>query len=251
MTRYDEHNWHIHGSYAEETTLSSKVNDTDEDESKEIIMHESLSQNQSKERRESECNIVHETLLQNNSADIPDNGITELKEDEHKEASVTAKETSYFNIFQCGTYILDQLDITYQRAFMESPVQEEYYTSPAQERYYNQLTESFFNSNVRSDGTINNDKSNQAITDLKDESKAGHERNINYMTQRNEYKLPGGNKYASTVNGSKYYNLDDYEDEISDPYKKLRQEKSQSQIPTFVTHQLELQVSSQPSMESE
>ena len=76
MMRSDEHNRHVHGSYAEETALSSNVNVTDKDESKEIIMHETLSYNQSKDVSESECNIVHETLSQNNSADVPDNAIT-------------------------------------------------------------------------------------------------------------------------------------------------------------------------------
>ena len=33
MMRSDEHNWHVHGSYAEETALSSNVNVTDKDES--------------------------------------------------------------------------------------------------------------------------------------------------------------------------------------------------------------------------
>ena len=53
------------------------VNVTDEDESKEIIVHKSM------DVSESECNIVHETLLQNNSSDVPTNVITELKDDEH------------------------------------------------------------------------------------------------------------------------------------------------------------------------
>ena len=47
--RSDEHNWHVHGSYAEETDLSSNVNVTDDDESKEIILHETLSESQSKD----------------------------------------------------------------------------------------------------------------------------------------------------------------------------------------------------------
>ena len=34
MRRYDEHNWHVHCSYAEETALSLNVNVTDEDKSK-------------------------------------------------------------------------------------------------------------------------------------------------------------------------------------------------------------------------
>ena len=38
MIRYDEHNRHMHGSYAEETAPSSNVNVTDEDKSKEITL---------------------------------------------------------------------------------------------------------------------------------------------------------------------------------------------------------------------
>ena len=45
----------------------------------------------------------------------------ELKYKEHKEPSVTPKVTSYSNIFECGRNLLDQLDITYQRAFMATP----------------------------------------------------------------------------------------------------------------------------------
>ena len=76
---------------------------------------------------------------------------------------------------------------------MESPVQEEYYTSPAQERYYDLMVKCLLNPNVRSDGTINNDKLNQEITELKTESEAGHEHNINDMTQVYEY----GNRYKT------------------------------------------------------
>ena len=77
-----------------------------------------LSENKSKDVSESEYNIVHKTLLQNNSADVQDNAIMEMKDGEHKEPSVTQKVTFYFNIFECGRNLLDQLDVTYQRAFM-------------------------------------------------------------------------------------------------------------------------------------
>ena len=46
MLRYDEYNHHLHDGYAEENAPSSNVNDMDEDESKEIILHETLSENQ-------------------------------------------------------------------------------------------------------------------------------------------------------------------------------------------------------------
>ena len=84
-------------------------------------MHKTLSENQSKDVSESEFNIVHETLSEKNSADVPDNVITELKDDEHKEPSVTEKLTRYFYIFECGRNLLDQLDVTHQRAFMITP----------------------------------------------------------------------------------------------------------------------------------
>ena len=91
MLRSDEENQHVHGSYAEETALSSIVNDTCEYESKEIIVHEPLSENQSMDVSESECSIVHEPLSQNNSSDVPTNVIMELKYDEHIEPSVSDK----------------------------------------------------------------------------------------------------------------------------------------------------------------
>ena len=219
MMRSDEHNWHVHGSYGEETALSSNVNVTDEDKSKEIIVHETLSKNQYMDVSESECNIVHETLSQNNYADVPENIITELKENEHKEPSMTGKVTIYFNIFECRINLLDQLNVTYQQAFMSSPVQEGYYTSTSQEGYYDQLEKILINLNVESDGNINNDKLNQEITDLKAEAEAGHELNINDMTQVDEYKLPGENKDASTINNSSYYKSDEHEVEISDSSK--------------------------------
>ena len=53
MMRSDEHNRHVHGSYAEETDLSSNVNDTDKDKSKEIILPETLLENLSMDVSES------------------------------------------------------------------------------------------------------------------------------------------------------------------------------------------------------
>ena len=51
------------------------------------------------------------------------------------------KVASYFNIFECGRNILDQLDVTYQHAFTASETSSSvptgyYELSPAQERYY-------------------------------------------------------------------------------------------------------------------
>ena len=48
MMRYNKLNWHDHCGYTEMTAPSSNINVMDEDESKEIIVHETLSENNSK-----------------------------------------------------------------------------------------------------------------------------------------------------------------------------------------------------------
>ena len=50
----------------------------------------------------------------------------ELKDEEHKEPSVSQKVTSYFHIFECRRNLLDQLDVTYQQVFMATP-EDKYY----------------------------------------------------------------------------------------------------------------------------
>ena len=84
---------------------------------------------------------------------------------------------------------------------MASPVQARLYQlSPERDRYYDQLAKSLINSNVGRDRNIKNDKLNQEITDLKAEEEAGHERNIDNMTQEDDYKSPWKDIYATTVN---------------------------------------------------
>ena len=55
-------------------------------------MHETLSDNKSRDVSESECNIVHEILSQKHFTDVPANVITELKDNKHKEPSMILKE---------------------------------------------------------------------------------------------------------------------------------------------------------------
>ena len=71
------------------TAPSSNVNVTDEGESKQIIVHENLSENFSTDVSKSERNIVNKTLSQNNSAEVSEYTTMELKYKEHKEPSAT------------------------------------------------------------------------------------------------------------------------------------------------------------------
>ena len=103
---------------------SLDVNDTDEDESNNSILQEPFyepsSENLFMDVSESECNIVNETSSQSDSSDVPTNVITGLNYDDHIEPSANVKEASYFNILEWGRNLLDQLDVTYQRAFTAS-----------------------------------------------------------------------------------------------------------------------------------
>ena len=107
------------------------INDTEEDESNNSIVHETFDEpsleNLIMDVSKSECNIVNKT-------DVLTNVITELNYYDHIEPSENVKEASYFNIFECGRNILDQLDFTYQRAFTasetSSTVPTEHYISP-------------------------------------------------------------------------------------------------------------------------
>ena len=124
MMRSDKLNRHNHSSYTKMTAPSSNVNVTDEEKSKQIIVHKTLSEKNSTDVRESERNIANKTLSENNSVDVPENIITELQDEEHKEHSVTEKVKSYLNIYECGRNLLDQLDVTYERAFMATSAQD-------------------------------------------------------------------------------------------------------------------------------
>ena len=118
----------------------------------------------------SECNIVKETLSHNDSSDVPTNIITEFKYDKHIEPSVSVKVVSYFNIFECGRNLLDQLDVTYKRAFTASTKPSSvptgiYQISPARERYYDMCADHIKEKNVGMD----KDEIRKAISHVKPE----------------------------------------------------------------------------------
>ena len=124
IMRSGENNQHVQNGYGKEMAPSSDVNDTDEDkdegESNNSIVHdlfdEPSAENLIMEESDSECNIVNETSSQSDSSNVT----TELNYDDHIKPSYYVKESSYFNIFECGRNLLDKLDVTYQSAFAAS-----------------------------------------------------------------------------------------------------------------------------------
>ena len=70
---------------------------------------------------------------------------------------MTVKVTSYCNIFECGRNLLDQLDVTYQRAFMETP---------AEDDYYKEILKNLIKVNNEG-GKLCNERLRQAVIDLR------------------------------------------------------------------------------------
>ena len=109
---------------------------------------------------------------------------------------MTAKVTSYFNIFECVRNVLYQLDVTYQRTFM---------ATSAQDEYYREITKSLIKSNIGIYGKICNEKIHRAVIYLRSEVDLEHERNINNITSEDVYTSPMKEEKVSTINDSAYY----------------------------------------------
>ena len=125
-----------------------------------------------------------------------------MKYDEHIELSVSDKGASYFNIFECGRNILDQLDVTYQRAFTASAKQSSlpkglYQISPARERLYDLFLSVILDKNDE----IDEDEIRKAVAYMKSENEEEHEGNIIFMIQDDDYKSPWDNRDATVATG--------------------------------------------------
>ena len=92
--------------------------------------------------------------------DVPENTITELKDEEHKEYTVTDKVKSYFIIYECGRNLLDRLEVTYQRAFMSTP----------KDKYYNAFLDTLVIDNNLRGEWLSNKKIQEAVSDVTEET---------------------------------------------------------------------------------
>ena len=123
---------------------------------------------------------------------------------------MTQKVTSYFNIFKCRRNLLDQLDVTYQRAFMATPEYE----------YYKEMTKSLIKANNEG-GKLCNENIQQAVIYLRAELNVEHEHNINNISYDELYQYPMKNKHAPTINDSVYYESNEHVDTISNSSKQV------------------------------
>ena len=71
------------------------------------------------------------------------------------------------------------------------------------------------------DEPLSNERLRQAVVDLREETDAEHERNINNITCNDSYQYPMKKKDVSTINDSVYYELNEHVDTISDSSKQV------------------------------
>ena len=123
---------------------------------------------------------------------------------------MTDKVTSYFKIFECGRNLLDQINVTYQRAFMATP----------EDEYYEDMKKTLIKTNNEG-GKLCNEKIRQAVIDLGEELNGEHEHNISNISCDDLYVSPMKNKDVLTINDSVYYESDEHADTISDSSKQV------------------------------
>ena len=111
MMRSDTLNWNNYGGYTKMTALSSNVNSTDEDESKRIIVHETLSQNCSANKDELKQSIVNKTLSQSYSVVWEKLCSTEIDKSEYTH-------TPNFNVSNIIECRRNNPGVSYERAYM-------------------------------------------------------------------------------------------------------------------------------------
>ena len=158
MIRSDNLNWHDHGSYTEITDPYLNVNATNKDESKRIIVQKNVIRELFYRHKRIKTQHRQQNVSQKNSANVSEYTITEIKDKEYKEPSVTKEVKSYFKIFECGRNLSDILDVTHQGAFM----------STLQDKYYTKFLDTLVKDNNRNGAPLSNEKLRQSVRDVRE-----------------------------------------------------------------------------------
>ena len=147
----------------------------------------------------SKQSIFNEFFFVKLYVDVREYTITELKDKEYKEPSVTKEVPSYFNILEYRRDILDRLNVTCEQACMATP----------QDKYYNALLNTLDDDNNCKGKLLSAEKLRQAVGKVMKEIEAEFKRSINKITCDNSSEYPMQKKDVSTINDSEYYASDD------------------------------------------
>ena len=142
---------------ATKNILNSHVCSTDESTLKESLVSKTPSQICSTDEDESEGIIVDKCSTEEEESEWVHKNINKQKdvnnEADYEESSVTDEVPSYFNIFECGSNLLNRLDVTYERACMATP----------EEKYYTKFLETAIDYNDHHNAPFPNENLQQAI----------------------------------------------------------------------------------------
>ena len=90
-----------------------------------------------------------------------------------------------------------------------------------QDKYYNALLDTLVKDNNRKGKTLSNDKIQQAVGKVMEETETEFEGNINKITCDTSFQSPIQKKDVATINDSVYYESGDQVDTISDSNKQV------------------------------
>ena len=110
---------------------------------------------------------------------------------------------------------MDRIDVTYQRAFMDTQ----------KNKYYNALLDTLVKDNNIRGVPLSNQKIQEASSDVIEETELEFELNQNEITCNNSYQPLIQNKDLLKINDLVYYELDEHVDTISDSNKKVDESK--------------------------
>ena len=106
---------------------------------------------------------------------------------------------------------MDQLDFTYQRAFMATP----------KDKYYNAFLDTLVKYNTLRGKPLSNQNIQKAVSDIIEETEEEFERNYNKITCNTLYQYPILNKDVLAIKNSLYYESDEHVDTKSDSSKQV------------------------------
>ena len=126
MMRSDALNSHGYPVRTEMTATkqitTSHVCSTDERKLKDFPVNETISQSCSTDKDKSKCIIVNKYSTEEDESQCVINKQKDAKnKTDYGESSVTNDVPRYFNVFECGGNILNRIDVSYERACMDTP----------------------------------------------------------------------------------------------------------------------------------
>ena len=170
MMRSDALNSYVYPVRTKMTALSLHVYSTNEDESKGIIVNETLSQSYSTDEDE----------LCSTEEDKSECTNTKTKDANNEVTYDVPKYFNSFNVFKCGRNILDRLDMSYERTCIATP----------KEEYFVEILDQLIEHNHCHGTSMSNEKLREAVIRVMEDKEKDAENNVNNVTMDTLFQSP-------------------------------------------------------------